>query len=677
MLPLDVYGFAGRSAQLAQLDAILHSGADQPSAVVITTLSGTAGIGKTALAVHWAHRVRDRYPDGQLYLNLRGFDPAGSAVHPAQAVRTFLDALGVPADRIPADHDAQVGLYRSELANRRILVVLDNARDAAQVRPLLPGSPTTTVLITSRNQLASLVVAEGAHPLTMDLLSPAESRELLTRRLGHERVAREPAAVRGIIASCARLPLALAIAAARAAIDPELPLAALAADLAAARGTLDALTGEDPTTDARAVFSWSYRALSAPAARLFWQLGLHPGPDSSLAAAASLAGLPSARVRATIAELSSTHLITEHRPGRYAMHDLLRAYAAEQVEDRTAAIRRLLDHYLRTAEGAATLVNPLRERLELPPPDPDVTVEALADPAGALAWFGAERAGLVAAVALAGRARLDTYAWQLARSLITYLDGQGHWLDALACQRIAIEAATRLGDQQALARAHRLLALTHLRLGQYDNASAEVGRALELSVALGDVLGQARCEDLLSTTYNRQGNHVDALTHARRALALYTQAGHAAGQAVVLNSIGWLHAHLGNHELALSHCEQALELQREIDDQAGAADTLDSIGYAHHCLGRYAQAIGAYEAALALYGEIGDRNLAAETLIRLGDSQEASGDLTAASRTWHRAAAIFDELDRPDQQLRDRLDRLDVPPPRSNGETTWAPQDMP
>ena len=290
LLPSDMRGFTGRAAHLHQLDAIAAAAGQHPTAVIISAVSGMAGVGKTALAVHWAHRIRDRFGDGQLYVNLRGFDPGGQPMTPAEAVRGFLDALAVAPERIPADVDAQAGLYRSLLAGKRMLIVLDNARDAAQVRPLLPGAPGCLVLVTSRTQLSSLVATEGAHPLVLDVLTAREARQLLAGRLGGDRITAELQAIDDIIASCARLPLALAIVAARAACHPHFPLPALAGELRDTRARLDALAGEDPTTDVRTVFSWSYDQLSSHAARLFRLLGLHPGPDTTAPAAASPAG---------------------------------------------------------------------------------------------------------------------------------------------------------------------------------------------------------------------------------------------------------------------------------------------------------------------------------------------------------------------------------------------------
>ncbi len=377
-LPPAVPGFAGRRGELARLDGLLPGQA--ATAAVIAALSGTAGVGKTALAVHWAHRVSERFPDGQLYVNLQGFAPAGAAVAPAEAVRGFLEAFGVPAERIPADLPARAGLYRSVLADKRVLVVLDNARDVEQVRPLLPGSSGCLAIVTSRNQLTSLIAAEGAHTLTLGLLPAADARDLLTRRLGAGRVASEPGAVSDIIAGCARLPLALTIAAARAAARAGFPLTVFAAELRDATRALDPLHGGDLATDVRAVFSWSYQALTPDAARLFRLLGLHSGPDTGVAAAASLAAIPPGRAAVLLTELTQAHLLAEPAPGRYACHDLLRAYAAEQAlawespDDRAAAVRRLLDCCVHGAYRAAMLIEPHLDPIALSPVRPGVAV---------------------------------------------------------------------------------------------------------------------------------------------------------------------------------------------------------------------------------------------------------------------------------------------------------------
>jgi DNA-binding SARP family transcriptional activator len=455
-LPPDVAAFVGRHRELRQLDDLRDSRGDATS-VVIVAITGTGGVGKTALAVHWAHRLRDRFPDGQLYVNLRGFTPRGSPMEPAEAVRGFLAALQVPAEQLPGSLDAQVGRYRSLLAGRRVVVLLDNARDTTQVRPLLPGTAGCLVIVTSRNQLAGLVVAEGAELLTLGRLPGVEAWQLLAGRVGDHRLASEPGPVQEIIARCAGLPLALAIVGARAAAHPGFALAELADELAGVDDGLDAFDGADPVTGLRAVFSWSYRTLAPPAARLFRVLGLHPGPDLSGPAVASLAGIPAARAGRLLADLTRAHLLSEHRPGRYTLHDLLRTYASELVraldppERRSAARHRLLDHYLHTAHAAARLLIPGRGPLQLEPAGAGVTPENLTSERQAWAWFAREHQALLAAIDHAADHGFDTHAWQLAWAVEDFLDRQGHWRDLAAAERLVLGAVTQLGDRGAQA----------------------------------------------------------------------------------------------------------------------------------------------------------------------------------------------------------------------------------
>jgi DNA-binding SARP family transcriptional activator/tetratricopeptide (TPR) repeat protein len=662
-LPRDVPGFTGRLADLARLDQLLSDGqAGRP--VVISAIAGTAGVGKTALAVHWAHRTRDKFPDGQLYVNLRGFDPTGSVVAPADALRRFLAALQVPPARLPADLHEQAALYRGLLAGKRMLVVLDNARDADQVRPLLPGAPGCVVVVTSRHRLTSLVTAERAHPINLDLLSEAEARQLLVARLGAGRVAAEPDAVDDIITRCARLPLALAIVAARAATHLRFPLAALAGELRQARGGLGPFTGEDPRTDVRAVFSWSYHALGPPAARLFRLLGLHPGPDLGAPAAASLAGVPLAQVRALLAELTGAHLITEHTPGRYAFHDLLRAYAAEQAEavdsdaERHAATHRILDHYLHTAHGAARTLNPFRDPIAVPEPGAGVTVVDLSTIDPALAWLDEQQPVLLAAIDHAAASGFDRHTWQLVWAVGTFLGRRGYWQEWIAAQTTAVAAARRLADRPALAAAHHGLAAAYTRLDRYEDAYAHFRHALELFTALDDVIGMANTHHGLTFAFERESRYRQALHHARAAVELFRTADRRDAQAAALNAVGWCHAQLGDHAQALTCCRDALALLQDLGDRLGQAATWDSLGYAHHHVGDHDRATACYEAALDLYREFGDRLEEASTLARLGDTYSAAGNTPAARDAWRQALAIFSELGHPDaDQVRARLDR--------------------
>jgi DNA-binding SARP family transcriptional activator/tetratricopeptide (TPR) repeat protein len=665
-LPADVAGFTGRASHLGRLDELLFdamSDADErPRAVAISAIAGTAGVGKTALAVHWAHRVADRFPDGQVYVNLRGFDPSGAAMSPSEAVRALLDAFEVAPQRIPATLSGQVGLYRSTLAGRRVLVVLDNARDSEQVRPLLPGTLGCLVVVTSRSQLSGLVAVDGAHPLAVDLLTVAEARDMLARRLGQDRLATSPEAVDQIIISCARLPMALAIVIARAATHPGFSLAAIATQLRQARGRLDAFDNGDPVTTMRAVFSWSYHTLAEAAASLFRLLGLHPGLDITATAAASLAGLPIRQVRPALAELAHAHLLTEHTVGRYAFHDLLRAYAGELAEAtdsdavRQAAIRRDLDHYLHTAYGADRLLRPDREPITLDRPQPGVTPEAFADHREALAWFSTEYPVLLAAIHYAAKTGFDAHAWRLAWSLENFFDWRGHWHELAAAQHIALDAAQRLADRTGQAHTHRGLARFHTRTGRYDEALTHLGLALELFSKLNDQAGQAATHRSLGMVLVRQGRHRDALSHDEQALDLHRATGDVAGQALVLNNIGYHYALLGEHERALGHCQQALAMHQKIGARDGEARTWGSLAFAHSHLGHHADAITCYQRAIDLLRDLGDRTSLAETLTRLGDAYQAAGDATTARTTWQLALDIFDELGHPDAvQLRGRL----------------------
>ncbi|MGI3197918.1 ATP-binding protein [Streptomyces sp. GLT-R25] len=629
-------------------------------------MSGTAGVGKTALAVHWARRAQNAFPDGQLYVNLRGFDPGGSVVSPAQAVRGFLDAFGVPVSRVPADLEAQTGLYRSLLAGRRVLVVLDNARDAEQVRPLLPGAPGCLALVTSRSRLTGLAAAEGAQLLTVGLLDPDEARDLLAGRLGADKLVAEPDAVREIVARCAGLPLALAIVAARAAAQPGLPLAALAAELRGADGRLDALDGGEATSQVRAVFSWSYQALSTDAGRLFRLLGLHPGPDASLPVIAALAGLPSPRARVLLAELVRGHLLTEHAPGRYTFHDLLRAYAAELVathdsdDVRHTAARRMLDHYLHTAHSADALLTPRPNPAPLPPARPGAAPEALSDHRQAQAWFTAEHPVLLAAVEQAAAAGFDVHTWRLASALTTFLDRHGYWRALTTVHTAALEAALRRGDKAGQADAHRGLGLAQDRLDRPDDARAHYLLALDLFGELANHGGQARIHQHLSRMSEALGHHEQALGHARHSLTHHRAADDRAGQSAALNHIGWILAQLGDHDKAFVHCHQALDLAQETGDLNGQAHIWDSLGYIHHHLGRYPQAVDCYRQAVDLFHQTGDRHSEAAGLLCLGDTHHSAADPDGARAAWTEALTVTGELGLPDTDpLRtDLLQRL-------------------
>jgi DNA-binding SARP family transcriptional activator/tetratricopeptide (TPR) repeat protein len=664
-LPLDVYGFSGRASELAHLDA-LRAGADQqPTAMLLAVLSGTAGVGKTALAVHWAHRVRQHFPDGQLYVNLRGFDPTGAVVGPADAMRGFLDAL--VADRIPSGLEAQIGLYRSLLVGRRMLVVLDNARDAEQVRPLLPGTPGCFVLITSRNQLPGLVAAEGAQPLSVELLPDEDARQLLTRRMGADRVAADRSAIDAIITGCARLPLALAVVAARAVTNPGFPLASLAGELRDARTDLDAFAGGDLATDVRSVFSWSYRTLTPPAARLFRLLGLHAGPDITVGGAASLAGWPVRAAEDLLTELARAHLVAEHTPGRFTFHDLLRAYATElthsydEEDARHAAVRRMLDFYLHSAVNANWQLDPSREPVTPIPMSDGARHDTFATLDEAMAWFEAEHAALMTAVRQAEAGGFDTHVWQLGWAVSTYNDRLGHWIDQITIMRMALDATRRLEDRNATAIAHRGLALVYSRLARYDEADTHCTRALEIYRELDDRLGQALGYQNLCWVAGLQRRNREALGYAQRALPLFRELNHTLGHASTLNDMGWFHSMLGNYDEALVACREALALFEKLNLHSAQANTWDTVGFAYHKKGSYADAVASYEYALELFQELGHRYGHAETLGHLGDTYAAMGSPELARDAWQRSLETLEELKHADaDQIRAKLHALDA-----------------
>jgi DNA-binding SARP family transcriptional activator len=660
-LPPDVAGFTGRETYLRRLDALLDADRGDTAGLVICAVAGTAGVGKTALAVHWAHGVRQRFPDGQLYLNLRGYAPV-PPLAASDALARFLTALGVPADRVPQDVDQAAALYRSLLADRRVLVLLDNARTADQVRPLLPASPGCLVLVTSRDQLGGLVARDGARRVNVEVLAPQEARALLQTVLGADRVAAESEATTDLAGLCAYLPLALRIAAANLTGNPRHRVA----DYADRLRTGDRLTAlridGDPDTAVRATFSCSYQALSAPAARLFRLLGLPPGPDITVPATASLAAIPYAEARTLLAELTAAHLITEHTPGRYTFHDLLRAYAAEQADrvepdsGRQTALHRLFDHYLHTAYQANQLLDPDRDDITLAALQPGVVPEQHADAHHALAWVSAEYHTLREVVAHTAHTGFLTHTWQLAWSMTAFLMLRARWQDRATIQTLALDAANRCGDQAGQAQAHRSLGYANVHLRHYHDAHTHLRQALGQFELLGDRHNQALTHLGLAWLFGAQHRDREALDHAQRSLALFQATGHRIGQARAVNAVGSCHAQLGNHHQTLAHCQGALTLLQGQHNRRAEADIWENLGYSHHHLGDYPHAVDSYRRALKLTQELDDRYGQAIILTQLGDSHQAAGDPPAARTAWQQALSILDQLNHPDaDQVRNKL----------------------
>jgi DNA-binding SARP family transcriptional activator/tetratricopeptide (TPR) repeat protein len=649
-LPRDLPAFAGRTGEIARAMTLLD-GAATPGTVVISTIGGMAGVGKTALAVHWAHRVADRFPDGQLYLNLRGFDPHDDTLDPARALRVLLGSLGAGPAEVPSGLDALSAAFRTRVAGRRMLLLLDNARDAEQVRPLLPGAPGSLVIVTSRDRLHGLVTADGAVPMNLDVLSAAESRALLARRLGQGRVSAEPEAVGDIVTRCAGLPLALSIVAARAALNPAFPLTAIAEELHEA-DRLDALG------DTQTVFSWSYRRLSESAARLFRLFGVHPGPDVSAAAAASLTGAPVRQVRPLLAELTRNNLISEHRPGRYLIHDLLQAYADGLLDPAEAepARRRMVDHYLHTALIGCRLMSPSYAVVELDAPAEGVTPEPVGGGPEALAWFVAEEAVLFALIDVTVRTGLDRATWQLQWALHPYMLRRLPTDASFPVLRAAARALDRLGDLGNRARVEAAIATMYSMSGEQVGAAADhraerralagehFRRAFQMYGEAGNLSGQGNALYGLALLANRTGDRAGTVANARRALGVYRRAGDDYGMASALGGISWAHAQHGNHQQAITRGRQALEFLADGPHRQAESSILHTVAYSHLHLDEPAAAATALHRAIDLAVAVGDPYLVAECQIDLGDAQLAMGDAAAARRSWESALGVLEEF---------------------------------
>jgi DNA-binding SARP family transcriptional activator/Tfp pilus assembly protein PilF len=647
-LPATVQHFAGRTAELAELTGLLGRPEEPPGTVVISAIGGTAGVGKTALAVHWAHRVAQRFPDGQLYVNLRGYDP-GQPMPAADALAGFLRSLGVAGQDIPADAGERAARYRSLLAGRRMLVVLDNAGSVDQVRPLLPGASACVAVVTSRDALTGLVARDGAARLDLDLLPLADAVGLL-RALTGVRVDAEPSAASALAGHCCRLPLALRVAAELAAARPAASLADLAAELADQQRRLDLLdAGEDPRTAVRAVFSWSYRHLEAGAARAFRLAGLHPGPDLDHYAAAALTDSTPEQGRRLHAQLARAHLVEPTAPGRYALHDLLRSYAHELAiardsePDRRAVLTRLFDYYLHTAGAATDTLFPAevsrRPRMaSAAGPAPPVT-----GPAAARAWLDTERANLVAAAVHAASHGWPDHAAQLAAILFRYLDVGGYYPEAITIHSHARRAASQLSDHAAEATALTSLGAVDIRQGRYQQATGYLQQAASLFRQAGDRAGEARALGNLGTTDLQQGRTEQASSHLQQAASLFRQAGDRTGEAHALGTLGILDIRQGRYDLATSHLQQALNLCRETGYLAGEIHALSNLGEVDMLQGRDHQATERLQQALALCREGGDRAGEANVLADLGPAELRQGRHQQAADHLRQALDRFRE----------------------------------
>jgi DNA-binding SARP family transcriptional activator/tetratricopeptide (TPR) repeat protein len=703
-LPADVDVFTGRQAALAGMEKLLGSGDDDGALppVVVSALTGTAGIGKSALAIHAAHRVAGRFPDGQLYVNLHGATAGLRPLQPLEVLGRFLRALGVDSGAIPGEVEEAAALFRSRVAGRRLLVVLDDAADSAQVRPLLPASPGCGVVVTSRRLLASL---EGAHHLHLDVLAPDEATELLGRLAGEQRVAAEPEAAAEVARLCGWLPLALRIAGARLAVRPAWPVAELAGRLADAQRRLDELELAD--VGVRTSFTVSYQQLRTnddpadrAAAAAFGLLGLSDGPELGVPVAARLLDVGEQAAERVLERLADAHLLQTPQPGRYRMHDLLRLYARELAQqhphdERAAAMGRALGFYAATAWHTLELLRPGDPRLGHVDDRWSKGGLEFADDQAALTWLDTERANLLAAVeqvatcpgapaelatqlaqALQGFFWIRNYLqdWeqvnhtalevarrtgdraaeaQILHNLGTFHWRQGNYAQTLAYNQESLAIFRDLGDPRGQGMSQNNLGIAHERLGRYQEALACYQESLDISRELADRRGQSISQNNLGMLHERLGRYQEALACHQESLDISRERGDRHGQAISLSNLGTVYERLDQDDLAMAHQYESLAIYQELGDRRGQAYCLNRLGSVLARQGRREEALAGQQKALALYEELGDSYGRAESLRELGLTLLGLGRPQEARAHWQQALAIFEQLQTADvEQVR-------------------------
>jgi tetratricopeptide (TPR) repeat protein len=658
-LPADDQAFTGRNEEQRRLDRLLrehHRG----RVVVVSALTGIGGVGKTALAVHWARSraVKARFPDGCLYVNLNGYADV-PPTDPEQALRGLLEQFGVDPKAMPDEPDALAARYQEALRGKRLLIVLDNAHAEPQVRPLLPTEPSCLVVVTSRCRLDGLrATHSGIVHLALDSLTAAEAAALLRGLLGRSTAkGADEDEIAAFAAACGRLPLAIHIAAANYLTSHSRTTSIGEYARTLAEGRLGRLNvgPTDPSTSVAAAIDRSYRHLSTPAQRAYRLLALHPGLDLTAPLAASLTGMGADDTGSALMELTRASLLTQNAEGRFSFHDLVREHAialAERTDsaaERRKAMRRLLDHYTHTACPAAALIRPSSDELAIPlgEPSPGAVPESLTERAQARAWFEAEHAGMAAAVLRQPEGELDVQVWQSGWALSGLYYVRGHMRDLVVLQLAALGAATRIGDSAAQAQSHRLLAWSYMWLGRFEDSRTHLIRALRLSVAAEDRFAQAAAHHGLANLAAMQGDHEAALEHSRRFLELSRSQGSRIGVSRALNSVGWYHAQLGEYAEAIEFCEQALEVCQEVESDLRPhleAAILDSLGFIHHRLGRYERARSYYLLALARVREAGSRRGEGDVLWSLGELHLSAGDPDAAREALQEALEILTDI---------------------------------
>ncbi|WP_026268634.1 tetratricopeptide repeat protein [Micromonospora sp. CNB394] len=656
-LPLDATRFVNREQTLTRLDAALPAADDATAAsghpMAVAAIAGAPGVGKTALAVHWAHRVRRWFADGDLYVDMRGYGP-GPALDVGQALDTFLRALHVPAEQIPTDTEGRAALYRSVLTGKRVLVVVDNVSTVSQVRPLLPATPTCMAIITSRSRLSGLVAREGASRMTLDVLSPDEAITLLRDSIGGDRVSAEPQAAAELARRCAYLPLALRIIGERIANTPYATLADFVADLALVEHQLDALTvDDDELSDVRAVFSWSYQALPGDTAQFFRLLGLHAGSDISVAAAAAIAGVSIPRARNLLDQLTAAHLVQNPARDRYLFHDLLRAYALERAqaeetaEQQRLARRRVYAWHLWMAEEGRKVILPYSHAIALPPAGPDVPLTPPSTVAEAMAWFERERLNLLDTIRQADELGDHDIAWQLPVVSDGFFELKSYWADwrdiHLTGLRAARSAGSRLGEAANL----RCLGDAYWRMEQRETALDCYRQGANASREVHDHWVEGFSLRGQGLIHEELGDIDEALNLYGQARAVFRHHGITRGEGMSLLSLGNCQRARGQLDTAIAHYQQAVAILDGINDQWSVAWASYPLGLAYQQTGQHDEALKQHQLALKLFRRFDDRRCEGLTLAALGDTFDATGQHDDAQRSWQQALQILDPLGDP------------------------------
>ena len=663
-LPAAVPHFTDREQQIAVLDSWLSSSADEGAHVNV--IAGVGGVGKTSLAAHWAHQVRDEhFPDGDLFVDLRGYHPEHS-VDADEALDRLLRALDVPGDRMPVEPEAKAALFRSRVHGKRMLLVLDNAATVDQVRPLLPGAPTCRTLVTSRSSLPGLIARDGARRIELSTFSLDRAIELVGRIVGDERVRAEAEAAVELVGYCGSLPLALCIAAERLASNPRHGIAELVEELAEERERLDALSvdGDDFTT-VRVVFSWSYRTLPADQARMFRLLALPAGPDITAVAAAVLFGTTEPKARRLPDGLAGVHLVDEYESGRYRQHDLLRVYAAERAdldepaEERRQALRRLFTWYAHTVADSAQVIAPGFSSITVTLAEPFRAAETFPDRLAALRWCDAELDNLVAAVERAAEVGEHELAWQLPVTMFGYFLARRPFAAWTDTHEIAIASARRVGAREAEVWLLTSSAIAYRYLRHYDEAISRLRTAIEGWAALGVLWAEAWALRDLGGVLRDVDRDEESVAALERALAMHVSVNDVWGESVALSALASLYRKLGRPEDALRCLARSLEIRQAENDQRNVALVLNEYGSLYLATGYMTDAASSFEQALVIHRELDNWHGEAEARQQLGEIHARRGRKTEAAEHWRAAAELYLRIGDPRaQDVRMRLAEL-------------------